>query len=205
MTVHATSEKPSLTHRQQQVYNYIKEKIAERGCGPSIREIGSELGIRSPNGVLCHLNTLVKKGYITREPHQSRTIRLTEQPQNRACLPLAGQIAAGSPILAVPQEEGIDFSKLFDTDKHYCLKVKGDSMTDDQIADGDFVIIKRQSKCRNGEFVVALTEGQQATLTRFYKEKKRIRLQPANSKRKPIYSSDVEILGVVVGIVRSFA
>ena len=205
MTDLATSDKPALTARQQMIYDFIKDKIVNRGYGPTVREIGNEFGIRSPNGVMCHLKALERKGLITREPHMSRAIQLTEQPQKRMALPLAGQIAAGSPILAVQQDERIDFSKLFDNDDHYCLKVKGDSMIEDQIADGDFVIIKKQSTCRNGETVVALVEGQEATLKKFYKEKKNIRLQPANSSMKPIYSSNVDILGVVVGVIRSFA
>jgi repressor LexA len=205
MTELATPEKPSLTKRQQEIYNFIKDKIVNRGYGPTVREIGTKFGIRSPNGVICHLNALVKKGVITREPNMSRAIQLTDNSHRRSSLPLAGQIAAGSPILAVQQNERIDFSKLFDNDDHYCLKVRGDSMIDDQIANGDYVIIRKQSTCRNGEIVVALIEGQETTLKRFYKEKKRIKLQPANSSMKPIYSSDVEILGIVVGIVRRFA
>ncbi|HUG17853.1 MAG TPA: transcriptional repressor LexA [Planctomycetaceae bacterium] len=201
----AASEKPSLTARQKMIYDFIKDKIVNRGYGPTVREIGNEFGIRSPNGVMCHLKALERKKLITREPHMSRAIQLTEQPQKRMALPLAGQIAAGSPILAVQQDERIDFSKLFDNDDHYCLKVKGDSMIEDQIADGDYVIIHKQSTCRNGETVVALIEGQEATLKKFYKEKKNIRLQPANSSMKPIYSNNVDILGVVVGVVRSFA
>jgi SOS regulatory protein LexA len=114
---------------------------------------------------------------------------------------LRGQ-AFRAAALSIPQDERIDFSRLFDNDDHYCLRVKGDSMIEDQIADGDYVIIRRQSTCQNGEIVVALIERQEATLKRFYKEKKRIKLQPANSSMKPIYSSDVEILGVVVGVVR---
>jgi repressor LexA len=204
MTELATPEMPALTERQKQIYDFIKDRIVNRGYGPTVREIGEKTGIRSPNGVICHLNALVKKGVITREPNMSRAIQLTDQSHRRSALPLAGQIAAGSPILAIQQDERIDFSKLFDNDEHFCLKVKGDSMIDDQIADGDFVIIKRQSTCRNGEIIVAIIDGQEATLKRFYKEKKRIKLQPANTSMKPIYSSDVEILGVVVGIVRNF-
>ena len=188
-----TPEKPAMTARQKVIYEFIKEKIVNRGYGPTVREIGNEFGIRSPNGVMCHLKALERKGLITREAHMSRAIQLTEQPQKRMSLPLAGQIAAGSPILAVEQDERLD-----------CLKVKGDSMIEDQIADGDYVIIRKQSTCRDGDIVVALIEGQEATLKRFHKEKNRIRLQPANSKMKPIYAKDVDVLGVVIGVVRSF-
>jgi len=199
-----TSEKPAMTARQKVIYEFIKEKIVNRGYGPTVREIGNEFGIRSPNGVMCHLKALERKGLITREAHMSRAIQLTEQPQKRMSLPLAGLIAAGSPILAVEQDERIDFAGMFDNDDHYCLKVKGDSMIEDQIADGDYVIIHKQSTCREGDIVVALVEGQEATLKRFHKEENRIRLQPANSSMKPIYAKEVDILGVVVGVVRSF-
>ena len=198
-------DKPTLTARQQMIYDFIKDKIVNRGYGPTVREIGNEFGIRSPNGVMCHLKALEKKGLILREPHMSRAIQLTEEPQKRMALPLAGQIAAGSPILAVQQEEKIDFSKLFDNEQHYCLKVKGDSMIEDQIADGDYVVVKKQATCKNGQIVVALVDGQEATLKRFYKESKRIKLQPANSSMKPIYSSNVDVLGIVVGVIRNYA
>lgn len=199
-----TPEKPAMTARQKAIYEFIKEKIVNRGYGPTVREIGNEFGIRSPNGVMCHLKALERKGLITREAHMSRAIQLTEQPQKRMSLPLAGMIAAGSPILAVEQEERIDFADLFDNDDHFCLRVKGDSMIDDQIADGDYVIVRKQSTCREGEIVVALVEGQDATLKRFYKEENRIRLQPANANMKPIYAKEIDILGVVVGVVRNF-
>jgi len=196
--------KPVLTARQREIYNFLKDKIVNRGYGPTVREIGANFGIRSPNGVMCHLKALEKKGLITREAHMSRAIQLAESPQIRMSLPLAGQIAAGSPVLAVEQEERIDFSSLFDADDHFCLKVKGDSMVEDQIADGDFVVVNKQETCRDGEIVVALIDGQESTLKRFYREKDRIRLEPANSSMQPIYSSNVEVLGVVVGVVRQY-
>ena len=115
----------------------LLREIRNRGYGPTVREIGSQFGIRSPNGVMCHLKALERKGLITRESHMSRAIQLSESPQDRMSLPLAGQIAAGSPMLAVEQSERIDFSPLFDSEDHFCLKVKGDSMVEDQIADGD--------------------------------------------------------------------
>jgi len=196
--------KPTLTARQREIYEFLKDKILNRGYGPTVREIGNNFGIRSPNGVMCHLKALEKKGLITRESHMSRAIQLTDSPRNRMSLPLAGQIAAGSPVLAVQDDERVDFAPLFDSETHYCLKVKGDSMIDDQIADGDFVIIKRQETCRDGEIVVALVDGNDATLKRFYREPTRIRLEPANSSMQPIYSDNVEVLGVVSGVVRRY-
>ena len=196
--------KPVLTSRQKEIYDFLKDKIRNRGYGPTVREIGSQFGIRSPNGVMCHLKALEKKGLITRESHMSRAIQLSESPQDRMSLPLAGQIAAGSPMLAVEQNERVDFAPLFDPEDHFCLKVKGDSMVEDQIAEGDYVVVRSQKTCRDGEIVVALVDGQDATLKRFYKERDRVRLVPANSSMKPIYSSNVEVLGVVVGLVRQY-
>src|SRR5579864_6931420 len=105
--------KPPLTSRQRQIYDFLKDKIRNRGYGPTVREIGTHFGIRSPNGVMCHLKALERKGLITRESHMSRAIQLSEYPQLRTSLPLAGQIAAGSPVLAVEQADRIDFSRLF--------------------------------------------------------------------------------------------
>jgi len=196
--------KPVLTSRQKEIYDFLKDKIRNRGYGPTVREIGSQFGIRSPNGVMCHLKALEKKGLITRESHMSRAIQLSESPQDRMSLPLAGQIAAGSPMLAVEQNERVDFAPLFDPEDHFCLKVKGDSMVEDQIAEGDYVVVRSQKTCRDGEIVVALVDGHDATLKRFYKERDRVRLMPANSSMKPIYSSNVDVLGVVVGVVRQY-
>lgn len=197
--------RPVLTKRQKQIYEFIKDKILNRGYGPTVREIGKAYGIRSPNGVMCHLKALEKKGLISREEHMSRAIQLTDQPQlKRTSLPLAGQIAAGSPVLAVEDMERVDFAPLFKEEDHFCLKVKGDSMIDDQIADGDFAVIRRQRTARDGDIVAALVDGSDATLKRFYKEKNRFRLQPANSRMKPIYSDDVEVLGVLVGVIRKY-
>jgi repressor LexA len=199
-----TNKKPALTKRQREIYDFLKDKILNRGYGPTVREIGSQFGIRSPNGVMCHLKALEKKGLITRESHMSRAIQLTESPKTRMSLPLAGQIAAGSPVLAVEEGERIDFGPLFETDDRFCLKVKGDSMIEDQISDGDYVVVQSQETCRDGEIVVALVDGQEATLKRFYRERDQVRLEPANASMRPIFSKNVDVLGVVVGVVRRY-
>jgi len=195
---------PALTARQREVYDFLKDKIVNRGYGPTVREIGSHFGIRSPNGVMCHLKALEKKGLITREANRSRAIQLNEPLHPSMSLPLAGQIAAGSPVLAEQQNEQVDFGPLFTDENHFCLKVRGESMIEDQIADGDYVIVHKQETCRDGEIVVALVDGHDATLKRFYRESDRIRLEPANSTMQPIFSDQVDILGVVVGVVRRF-
>ncbi|MBI2825175.1 MAG: transcriptional repressor LexA [Planctomycetia bacterium] len=192
-----------LTKRQREVYQFIREKIRHRGYGPTVREIGSQFKISSPNGVMCHLKALEKKGLITREPNMSRAIMLaTETPEGGGGLPLAGRIAAGVLHEAVEQNERIDFGELFGADDQFVLEVRGDSMIDDQIASGDYVVIRKQETAQRGQIVVALTEENEATLKRWYPEAHRIRLEPANSSMAPIYVKNARVLGIVVGVVR---
>ena len=198
-----SSKKDSLTKKQRAIYDFLKDKIVTRGYGPTVREIGTQFGIRSPNGVMCHLKALEKKGLITRESHMSRAIQLAE-PLSKMELPLAGRVAAGSPLMALEQNDTVDFSGLFQSEDHFCLQVNGESMIEDQIAHGDYVVIRKQGTCRDGEIVVALVDGDEATLKRFYREPHRVRLEPANSKMKPIFSSNVQVLGVLVGVIRQY-
>lgn len=195
----------SLTTRQREVYDFIREKIHSRGYGPTVREIGGQFEISSPNGVMCHLKALEKKGLISREPNMSRAIQLsTESPLSRRAtgLRLAGRIAAGMLHEAVEQNETIDFGELFDSDDLFVLEVSGESMIEDQIADGDYVVIRKQDTAEKGQIVVALTDENEATLKRWYPEPNRIRLEPANSTMKPIYVKNARVLGICVGVVR---
>ncbi|HWB00438.1 MAG TPA: transcriptional repressor LexA [Pirellulales bacterium] len=193
----------SLTERQREVYGFIRDKIRSRGYGPTVREIGTQFGISSPNGVMCHLKALEKKGLISREPNMSRAIMLaTETPEGSRGLPLRGTIAAGVLHEAIEQDELIDFGDFFNADDLFVLRVKGDSMIEDQIADGDYVVVRKQESAHRGDTVVALTDENEATLKRWYPEGNRIRLQPANSEMAPIYVDNARVLGVVVGVVR---
>jgi repressor LexA len=194
----------TLTRRQQEVYEFIREKIRSRGYGPTVREIGEEFKIRSPNGVVCHLKALERKGLIHREPNMSRAIQLAAEPAHLRGLPLAGMIAAGVLHEAVEDLERVDFQEMFDpaNESLFVLRVRGDSMIDDQIADGDYVVVERRRTARKGQIVVALTEENEATLKRWFPEKNRIRLEPANASMKPIYVRNAKVLGVVVGVVR---
>jgi repressor LexA len=194
----------TLTDRQQKVYEFIRDKIRGRGYGPTVREIGNAFDIRSPNGVVCHLKALQKKGLILREPNMSRAIQLAMEPAFEHGLPLAGQIAAGVLHEAVERDERVDFSEMFDNRDRdlMVLEVRGDSMIEDQIADGDFVVVRRQKNARKGQIVVALTDEGEATLKRWFPEKGRVRLEPANATMKPIYVKNAKVLGVVEGVVR---
>src|SRR5262249_3860451 len=150
-------------------------------------------------GVMCHLKALEKKGLINREPNMSRAIMLaTESPERNPGLPLAGRIAAGRLHEAVAQDERIDFSQMFGADDQFVLEVRGDSMIEDQIADGDYVVIHKQDTAQRGQIVVALTDDNEATLKRWFPEANRIRLEPANSSMEPIYVKNAQVLGVVV-------
>lgn len=191
-----------LTHRQKEVLDFIRGKIEDRGYGPTVREIGENFDISSPNGVMCHLKALEKKGLITREPNMSRAIQLTEEAYGDRGMPLVGQIAAGSLTEAIEQAERFEFTDWFGQKNLYALRVKGDSMIEAAIADGDLVICRRARTADRGDIVVALTDDGEATLKYWYPEANRIRLQPANSSMKPIYSRNVKVLGVVTGVVR---
>jgi len=199
------NEKPiRLTSRQQEIYNFIRSKIFARGYGPTVRETADAFGIRSPNGVMCHLRALEKKNMIKREPNMSRAIQLVHDGPSNTGMPLAGVIAAGRPVEAIEQPDRIDFRDLFNRPDLFALQVRGKSMIDDQIADGDFVVVKKQETARDGQIVVAIVGDGEATLKRYYRESNRIRLEPANREMKPILAKNVRIMGVVVGVVRRY-
>jgi len=195
-----------LTKRQLAVYEFLRDLIQNRGYGPTVREIAKKFKISSPNGVMCHLKALEKKGLISREQNRSRAIQLLAEPLGDQGLPLAGRVAAGVMHEAIEQtDERISFGDMFSKKNQFVLEVKGDSMIDAQIADGDYVVIKKQRTAQKGQMVVAQTEDGEATLKYWYPEKNRIRLQPANESMKPIYSKNVRVIGLVVGVVRKVA
>ena len=196
----------SLTSRQREIYEFIRSKIQGRGYGPTVREIGLEFKIKSPNGVMCHLKALQKKGLIHREPNMSRAIQLLDDPATapRPGLKLLGRIAAGQPSEAIENAEELDFDDWEGSDDKFALKVTGESMIEEHIADGDYVVIKRQEQARDGQIVAVRDEDGGATLKRFFKEKNRVRLEPANKLMKPIFRDKVNILGVLIGVVRKY-
>ncbi len=194
----------TLTSRQREIYDFIKDKIENRGYGPTVREIGTNFKIKSPNGVMCHLKALEKKGLILREEFSARAIQLVDYRHTSAELPLLGNVAAGQPFEAGEQQDRLDFNDLFTGPDHFALRVRGQSMIEDHIDDGDYVVIRKQETAKSGERVVAMIDNE-VTLKRFHVEKGRIRLDPANSSMKPIYvdpSANTRILGVLVGVLR---
>jgi repressor LexA len=194
----------SLTERQREIYDFIREKIEARGYGPTVREIGQGFDIRSPNGVMCHLKALEKKGLIKREGFSARAIQIVDHRPHSGGLPFLGLVAAGSPTQAVANEDRLQFNELFGGPNHYVLQVRGQSMIDDHIKDGDYVVIRKRETAENGERVVAMIDGE-VTLKRYYREKNHIRLEPCNKGMEPIIvnsNEDAKILGVLIGVMR---
>ncbi len=199
----------SLTKRQREILTYLTEYSAGNGYAPSFEEIASQFGYSSLATVHEHLSNLERKGYIKREYNESRAIELLPSdifPRSLQ-LPLMGTVAAGMPIEAIQSQEMIsvpdDFVKK--TGNHYVLRVRGNSMIDEQIRDGDFVIVNERETADNGEMVIALIDGTSATVKKLYRERDgRIRLQPANESMSPIYvhENDISIQGIVVGVLR---
>jgi repressor LexA len=194
-----------LTKRQKQIYEFIRDKIESRGYGPTVREIGEAFKIESPNGVMCHLKALQKKGLILREDGKARAIQLVGHRPPAQGLPLLGVVAAGSPTEAIAQDdERLDFDSLFGGRNHYALKVRGQSMIEDHIDDGDFVIVRKQETAENGERVVVRIDNQ-VTLKRYFREKSQVRLEPSNGAMAPIIldaTTEASIIGVLVGVLR---
>lgn len=195
-----------LTERQRKILDYIRKQIDSRGYGPTIREIGREFRIASPNGVLGHLLALEAKGCIRRTAGKNRSIELSREIlEEQRGLPLAGTVSAGMLTEAIEQTERIDLGRLLTRRNAYVLRVAGDSMVDAHICDGDFVIVHPARNAASGDIVVVQTDEGQATVKYWYPEKNRIRLQPANRRMKPIYVRDARVLGVVRGVVRDIA
>jgi len=198
-----------LTKRQRQILDYITGFVSDNGYAPSLREIGENFNLSSPATIHAHIENLKKKGFLSTSYNEARSIELVPAKANWAQaleLPLAGLITAGEPIEAVEEKETIAVPADFVRDmvNSYVLRVKGESMIEDGILDGDYVIVERNPSPQSGDVVVALLNNAYATLKKFYRETNRIRLQPANSAMKPIYAKDPLIQGVVRGVIRRF-
>ena len=201
---------PPLTKKQAEMLSYIREHIRSHGYAPSYREIADNFSLSSPATVHQHVKTLVEKGVIRMgEEGEARSIaimKVERRAEPAVLLQLAGLITAGAPIEAVEEHETMAVPAQFVLDgaNSYVLRVKGQSMIEDGILNGDYVVIERNPSPKNGEVVVALLDNAYATLKRFYREQKRIRLQPANSTMDPIFVKDCNIQGVVRAVIRKF-
>ena len=176
--------RPALTQRQQEIYEFLKDKILNRGYGPTVREIGNHFGIRSPNGVMCHLKALEKKGLITRESHRSRAIQLAEAPEHRLTLRLAGDVSGDGPLRSALPDERVDFASLFDSEGNCCVRATGHAFQSHGIMNADHVVVNRNQTPSERDLVL-VSSGSIVTFI-------------ADSQRKP----EAEVLGVVVGVIR---
>ncbi|MDP9326354.1 MAG: transcriptional repressor LexA [Candidatus Dormibacteraeota bacterium] len=206
-----------LTHRQREILDYLKQMLKEKAYPPTVREIGLAIGLSSSSTVQNHLNTLERKGYIHRDPAKSRAIELVEKDpvddrDNKygriISLPIIGQVAAGTPVLAEQNiEDRVEMTGTLFGEDSFLLRVKGDSMIDDGILDGDLVAVKPQPEATNGSVVVARIDNPdtgepEATVKRIYREADGFRLEPANSAYSTIRVHDLTVEGVVVGVLR---
>ena len=201
-----------VSKRQEAILEFIKNEVRSKGYPPSVREIGEAVGLASSSTVHGHLERLEGKGLIRRDPTKPRAIEILEiddspvPKQGVVHVPLIGKVTAGLPISAI--EDIQEYFPLPDTygaseDQLFMLEIMGESMIEAGILDGDYVVVKKQATANNGEIVVAMTEDDEATVKRFYKEKNHFRLQPENSSMDPIYVQNVTILGKVVGLYRN--
>jgi repressor LexA len=201
----------ALTRRQREIYDFIRGFVAEKGYSPSLEEIGEHFDLSSVATVHKHVQHLVEKGMLKKAWNRSRSVEPVEpQPVGAGLisLPLLGSVAAGQPIEAIEVSESIDVPSelLSGRGSHYALRVAGDSMIEDQICDGDFVVVESRDEARDGETVVALVAGTDVTLKKLYRDGAQVRLEPANERLAPIIvpAEEVQVRGVVRGLIRRY-
>jgi repressor LexA len=198
-----------LTRRQREIYDFVRDFVADQGYAPSLEEIGAHFGLSSVATVHKHVQHLAEKGYLRKAWNRSRSIEPLEENEAAAVdLPLLGSVAAGLPIEAIEENERVAVPRelVRRRGETFVLRVRGDSMIDEQIRDGDLVVVESRSEARNGETVVALVRGGEATLKRFQRRGSKIVLEPANREFRPIElpAADVQIRGVVRGLLRRY-
>jgi repressor LexA len=204
-----------LTGRQREIFDFLSAYVREHGYPPTVREIGEEVGLASPSTVHAHLANLERAGLIKRDPTKPRALELVGRNRDQGSsrdskllsLPLVGEIAAGGPLLAEQVEDYLEVPELLAAGgADFLLRVKGESMIQAGILDGDYVVVRRQQDARNGDVVVALAgedeTADEATVKRFFREDGRVRLQPENDALEPIYAPHVQVLGKVIGVFR---
>jgi repressor LexA len=198
-----------LTKRQREILDFITRFVDEKGYSPSLMEIAGHFKLSSVATVHKHVDNLRKKGYVTKTWNANRSLDLTERAQGvrSVRVPLVGRVAAGQPIEALQQHEMIAVPEdMIGRSTTFVLEVRGDSMIDEQIRDGDYVIVEERQRAQNGEMVIALIDGDETTLKKFYRQGERVRLQPANPDMAPIVmdGTRVRIQGVVIGVLRKY-
>jgi repressor LexA len=196
------------TEKQLRIMELIQQFRAERGISPTLEEIAENFGVTKIT-IYEHINQLERKGALKREKFRARSIELlvpVEERGSRYTVPLMGTLRDGSPIEAIEERQNLNMADFLPLGKRcFALRVRGDSLCDDHITDGDFVIVERRDSVRDGETVVAVIEGGEATLKRYFREKDGVRLQSINGERRSIFPKDADVRGVVVGVYRSFS
>jgi repressor LexA len=208
MSLKSDGQSRQLTPKQLRILRLIRDYQRKHGYSPTMQELADVLGITKVT-VFEHVSGLEKKGLLRRSKHRARSLELTPRvefpDESQGVLPLVGHIAAGAPIEAIENPELVDLGNMFTSSSGvFALRVRGDSMIDEQIRDGDLVVAERRETARDGETVVALLDDGEATLKKFYRESGRVRLQPANPQYSPIYLDSVRIQGVVIGVLRMY-
>ena len=197
-----------LTRKQKQILDFLSDFLNRHGYSPSMEEIAAHFHLRSLNAVYKHLKALENRGFIRRLSNQARSIQILQTEETSGYrLPLLGYVAAGQPVEAITDSEEISVPESFLTrGQNYVLRVRGDSMIDEHIQDGDYIIVEKRDRAETGQSVIALVDHDQVTLKKFYRDAEMIRLQPANPALEPIYlrEDQVRIQGVVVGIMRKY-
>ena len=199
----------ALTKRQKEIYDYVRDFIATNGYSPSLQEIGRHFKLSAVATVHKHVSNLVEKGLLQKGRNQNRSLEIapTGPPVGVRELPLYGFVSAGRPIEAISNAERVPVPEMLaGKGRTYILRVRGDSMIDEQIRDGDFVIVEDRETARDGEMVIALLHGDEVTLKKFYRERGRVRLQPANPDMAAIYvrEENIRVQGVVIGVMRRY-
>lgn len=194
--------KPALTSRQKEIYEFLREKILTRGYGPTVREIGMQFDIKSPNGVMCHLKALERKGMISRESHMSRAIQLSNGPQQLVKLPFMGDLRVGEVFpTSVPDDE-FDFSELFNAPEACCMKVEGSQLADERIADGDFLIVHRQPTFQDGDLSVIVFENGKTGVRRLFQDGNQVRLESSFNPSDSQLVNRIVVIGKLIGLIR---
>ncbi len=197
-----------LTPKQLAVLTFLRDYERQHGYAPTLQEAADHFEVTKVT-IFEHLSVLTKKGYLKRLPHKARAVKITAQadfPDERPTrIPLVGRIAAGLPLDAVEDDQALDLDEMLASRRStFALQVRGESMIEEQIREGDYVIAEKTETARNGDIVVALLDNGETTLKKFYREQGRIRLQPANASMEPIFVDDVKIQGVVIGVFRRY-
>ncbi len=193
-----------ISKKQAEVFNFIKGYIDENGVSPSVREIAKAVDLTSPSTVQHHIVSLIDKGYLEKgDANQKRTLKIAKRSNTAQYVPLIGTVTAGNPILAIESIEDYIPAPVSGSAEHFALRVRGDSMINAAIEDGDIVIVERTPVAENGDIVVALIEDE-ATVKRFYKENGHFRLQPENDSYEPIIVDELAVLGKITALIRNY-